>query len=263
MLNRLAIAVFGIAFLFANSQNECRAKHKQNSKDGPSAPVTIVDNSTRQSEQNHPSQSTPESHAGIEWSNWVIAGIAFLTGLAIWIQARDTRLAAQATQESAETASRQLDSIVASERAWVVIEAAREDSVVTFRAVNVGKTPAEVISIHGRVQPIGQGNTMSEINWEELDESLISTPPCFLPPTVSCAAFDIDLEKLFGAPEDAHYSLKMGMHEFVFYGKVRYYDILRSVQKEVHETKWRYRMLPYKAGPPIPDPRHPECNSHT
>jgi hypothetical protein len=261
MRKKLTIVAFGFTLLFAACPDE-QAEQKQSQANDVSHP-SMTKNDTSLQQEN---QEFLHQKQRVEWgdiSNWALVLIGGITALAVWKQARDTRLAAEATEKSARASLSQTDCIIASERAWIVIDVKRQDSIVSFRAVNVGKTPAEVLSVHGNTISIAQGNSAPVICWDELDESLICTPPCFLPPTISCPAFEIDLEKLFGTPEDAHYSLKMGMHEFVFYGKVRYFDTLKPDRKEVHETKWRYWLLPYRPDPPIPDPKHPEDNSHT
>lgn len=100
MLKRLAIAAFCLAFLFADCPDESRAQQKKQGQSVPTPTGTIVDNSERQNATNRPSEGAPWSHTGIEWSNWVIAGVGLLTCWAVWRQARESAKATKAMRDS-------------------------------------------------------------------------------------------------------------------------------------------------------------------
>jgi hypothetical protein len=101
MLKTLAL-VFGIALLFANGPNKQAAKQDKDAGDVPAPSTTIVDNSIRQDDQKRPAERAPESHAGIEWSNWMLVLIAGVTGWAIWRQASESTNATKAMRRSIE-----------------------------------------------------------------------------------------------------------------------------------------------------------------
>lgn len=102
MLKSLVIATVSLAFLFANGPNKQAAKHEEGTSNIPAPPVTIVDNSVRQNDQNRSGREAPESHAGIEWSNWALVLIAGATGWAVWKQAKESANATKAMRESIE-----------------------------------------------------------------------------------------------------------------------------------------------------------------
>src|SRR5580698_9498097 len=105
MLRTFGIAIFGITLLFANGPNAQTAKQKNQTDNIPTAPVTILDNSERQNDQNCPYEKTPDTHTGIEWgdaASWALVLVGGLTGWAVWKQARASAKATEATQRSVE-----------------------------------------------------------------------------------------------------------------------------------------------------------------
>lgn len=249
MLKRLTMLAV-LAILSACCPNQCPAQDQPKSQTSPESPVTIVDNSIRQDQTDRASKKSPEPHTGVEWTQLTAVLIGLITLIGVFKQANETKKAAIAAQQNAEAARNNTLAAIRAQRAWLVIKVVVEDdSKIIFRAVNEGQTPAEVLSINGRPQLVSPRDKF-KIDWSALDESLISTPPTLLPPKADCLAYWLDLD------------MAEKTHTKVFYGKIRYFDVLEPSPKTVHETTWRY-WLPIGGRLPIPDPFDPGDNSWT
>lgn len=185
--------------------------------------------------------------------------------------AADSRVAAQASIEiakkAADAALLHAKSLVRAERPWIVITVESDGpNVFHFKATNRGKTPAKIISIHGKVchfrRPVPEGAL--QFDYSQLNDGLISTPARLLPPSDSCTAFLCNIEQLRGNdPLDQWMThLKAGFREVFFYGKVRYFDVFESDPDVPHETTWRYWLIPFQSALPIPDPLNSKDNAY-
>lgn len=239
MLKLLAILITLIAtpvFVIQAQKVPQAANHDQDHQaeqnTSPSAIINSVDN---RKTCNKGGQEDSPTHQGL----FDIAMVGLTAALAII-----ALLQANAARDQAKH-------IVNSERAWVVVQPETvEDWKVNFLAVNGGKTPARILSINGGIHPVRRGEDELKIDWDSLNESLMSTPPEFLPPDAKCVAFSRDISKIGGFESRDRIAL-----ELIFYGKIRYLSVLESKPK-IHETRWRYWYLAVKGAVPTPDPFH-------
>jgi len=160
---------------------------------------------------------------------------------------------------TAESANR---AMVAAQRAWVILRPEIiEGYRVSFFALNGGQTPARILSIHGKIHKVERGKELT-IDWDSLNDSMLGTPPEFLPPGTRCIAYNIDLLPLSGITnlDEFKESMKRNPLELIFYGKIRYLCVLEA-EKIVHETRWRYWYVAMEGFVPTQDPMHLNDNS--
>jgi hypothetical protein len=225
----------------------------------------------------------PKWYASLKRPEWWLVGVGFLTLGLIWYQAKKTAEAAEATQRATEVIKGQTailkDSVAAAEKsadaallnARAVINAERPWIVVSvesqganqfiFKATNVGRTPARIVSIWGQREIVHRGNKFQVSLDYEKGEGLINTPPCLLPPTAYCTAFLNNSEELRLNSPDVWSSFEGGFSVMFSYGKIIYFDTLEP--KVQHETKWLYWHLPMVGALPFPHPLMPEYNTYT
>lgn len=254
MLKRLAILAVIWTFAIpamATQNHDSSDNNDQNSQKVMPPPSSIASNQTTTYYQQSADDKPKGWHKFIAWPEGITAwAIIFTLGAIVW-QAKATSNSAKAAEKSAEAARANTLAMIRAQRAWLVIKVEVEDeSDIIFRAVNVGQTPAHILSIHGNgmvVSPKGK----FQIDWNTLNESLMSTPRSFLPPQAECPA-----------AQPIKIALLQQANPTVFYGKIRYFDVLEPSPKTTHETTWRY-WLPPRGSLPIPDPFDPEDNTWT
>jgi len=193
-----------------------------------------------------------------------VAGIAGI--VVAWRSLKTLETQTKAARDAAEAARLNAQAIINAERAWVVI---RVEYVApyefNFRAVNVGKTPAKITGIYSSQVAIRRGQEFEVTPEYDKGESLISSPPCFLPATDGTIIWRCNLTDLRGTRtvEEWIDDYKRGLYSVTIYGKITYYDTLEASPKEPHVTKWLYWHVPIPGALPIPDPKRPEYNSYT
>jgi hypothetical protein len=147
--------------------------HCQNQKDNkqhesqqiPSPVVTIVNNSESRNEADSRTQESPESHTGIKWSEWVLSITGIITAVAVWKQAHDTRIAAEATQESVKISGKAL---VAQFRPKVVVRSLTltPSSVAEFDHKGIGVWEIEAAIVNKGDTPANVTMCSMEVFWE-------------------------------------------------------------------------------------------------
>lgn len=194
---------------------------------------------------------------------WIAACFAKKTLRWLGVQTRANARAAQAALFGAQA-------VINAERAWIVVSVeSPEPNEFNFRATNVGKTPAKIKSIWSSPITFWRDSELEIPPDEKTGESLLSTPPCLLPPTDSQIVLRCDIGKLgpgqYVGPDASarvQNDIQKGFRSLYFYGRIIYSDTLDD--KSIHETKWLYWYLPVgERAQAIPDPRHPELNSYS
>lgn len=206
-----------------------------------------------------PQNYLPWWYVLVAWPEGITVWAIIFTLIVIAKQTSETRKAAEAALLNAQT-------VINAERAWIAIRVESPGpNSFQFKAVNVGNTPAKIISIHGRWLPVNRRDTLQLPPDEELNGCLISTPPCFLPPTVSCDAFQCNIMDAHGevSAEEWMNHLRLPLVDVFFFGKIRYYDVINAEPKVLHETKWLYWLPPFENALPIPDPSRPQKNEYS
>src|SRR5581483_4262276 len=118
----VAAYALGIAILVANGPNKGTAQNERQGDSNSQPPITVNCNNVGSDQQSATNQKPQEPHTGIEWSNWVLVIITGLTGLAVFEQARASTRAARSAEKSATATQQNVDSLVNSERAWILVE---------------------------------------------------------------------------------------------------------------------------------------------
>jgi hypothetical protein len=118
-----AVAAF-VAISVSGEPNKPGGKDQHKTESGPPSTVTIVDNSSRQEAANAPAKETPETHTGIEWSNWVVAGVGLLTCWAVWMQAKESAKATKAMRDSLGLQEKAMEQ-------WIILDNWRANVVAT------------------------------------------------------------------------------------------------------------------------------------
>ncbi len=267
------VVVLGLAFVVARQDQHAADQAAQKAADLHKAAVPAEpDEQHSQENVENPAGDSPRwyilcLYGLFRWPNGTETWAIILTLMAIAEQTKHTAKAAEAGRMAAKTALANTQAIVNSERAWIVISVeSPAPNTYIFKATNVGRTPAKIISIHPNVTRTRRPDPLPmPLVYREDDDPLISLPPHFLPPTASSTVFHISIATLRGnaSEEEWMQHLRMGFSELFFYGRVRYYDTLETDPKAPHETTWLYWLLPIQDALPIPDPHHPECNNHT
>lgn len=258
MLKRWLVAAFSLALLFAVCPNKCSAQQKQKGQSVPESSPAIVDNSIRQYDQNRPGKESPEPHAGIEWSNWAVVLVGCITAWAVFRQVQESAEATEAMRDSIRLQGDAMRVTVNTQRPYIVIEVdtvASNDYV--FRAKNVGKTPAKILSVWFRpLPPVGHKERLTVPPDSETRDTLISHPPQLLPQKADFPITKVDATNRL-ATSGPHAQL------FYMYGRIRYLNTLESGQRETYETKFLYWIPPVQDFAPSQAFEYTEYNTWT
>ncbi len=262
MLKRWAIvAVLSLGAVAIGDPQDNRNDHKEVAKRDLSPTITTVDNSTRQPEANSSTEKPPESHAGIEWSNWALVLIGGAGVITAYCTLRRIGQQTKATRIAAEAALKQANHMVAAERAWIMAEAKFEhggglvrvgdetQAIVELSILNAGPTPAwiyeqwvqlkvspEVIMSRTQYQSpqfpfVGEGR-FAHVNYEIHPVTQGQSP-------ITWKAYIRDK----GIPTEEN-----GLHVYIF-GVVRYRDVFSSSR----ETYFGYSVKANKRLERIPN----------
>jgi hypothetical protein len=200
---------------------------------------------------------------------WWLCILGVPTLIFVGIQSYLMRVHARHFEDLARATSRDTEAMIAAERAWIVVSV--ESPVRNqfhFRATNVGRTPARVISIWSCPLIVKRGEELKLPSDSESGESLVNTPPCLLPPTASTIVFQISLADLYdptltGTFAAARQMLAKGFDSAYSFGRIIYTDVLATPESPSHETRWLYWHMPIDGSMPIPNPTDPKYNSYT
>ena len=157
--------------------------------------------------------------------------------------------------------------MIRAERAWIVVSV--ETTVpgeFRFWATNTGKTPAKVASIWSCNITVGQGAELIIPSDDKTNESLLSSPPCLLPPTAKQIVWQCkteDFQKISGGGDREKSLFSRGFVSAYIYGRIRYFNVLDTAAAMPHETRWLYWLVPGKDATPFPDPHHQKHNDYT
>ena len=94
------LAVICMAIAASGDPQKSGKNEHPKSENSPPSSVTIVDNSSRQTQANPPEDKSPESHTGIEWANWALVLIGAITFGAVWKQTKESSKATNAMRDS-------------------------------------------------------------------------------------------------------------------------------------------------------------------
>jgi hypothetical protein len=292
MWKYLGSLVFFGAFLFGwpcvaeNQQGKAHTEQNQTAQTQRPDPPThvVIDPSSAtihiKAETDNAEKTSPEKpwkqFLGPEWvivyitaiyvalSGWMLIAIKRQSGH-MASQVQEMKAQTAVAQASAENALLNTKTLIAAERAWIVVSVeSPAPGKFNFIARNVGRTPAKVRSIWSIPIIVKRDELLRVPPDEATGESLLSTPPCLIPPTATqiilrCDIAELDKRNAFGP----NMTFFQGFASIWFYGRIIYSDILQPESAISHETKWLYWHIPQEGAIPFPDPMRPQHNTYT
>jgi hypothetical protein len=212
--------------------------------------------------KDHPKNSATQNDNSptYNWGFWITVAIAFFAGVqaatliyqyyAMRNQVSQLQKTVKVTKQAAKAAQLNAQAVINTERAWIVIHIEPTTlNQFSFKATNIGKTPAKLISIyHSQLTvPRGEKLEIPKEYWQEGGNDFY-IQPSFFPPTASRTVSQHRFESL---PKRTIY----------FLGRIVYSITLEGTTNTPRKTRWLYMSM--EGALPIPDPYHPEYNDST
>lgn len=184
--------------------------------------------------------------AFLKQPEWWLVIFAFVTACIVSWQSFESKRAAEAAKEAAIAAKEQAKHIVASERPWILIEIELvhngEYPVITCRAVNHGKTPAEIVDALARFRLTSPEENLSAKPEDEYRKGLglpRDTPHhAWIAPSKNFGVFQYDTSLLNTLDPGCWKDVLGGKVQLYFLGYVRYKD---PFSDDLHESGFCYR----------------------
>jgi hypothetical protein len=196
----------------------------------------------------------------------VMMGISLLKK--IERQTRFAEVAAETASNSAQAALLHAQSIIDSERPWLLITAEpaqNKENSFTVIATNRGRSPATIVGTLEQVRIVVDETRLPSAPEYEKKEPVAPLVPIILLPGESAGIKPFSRTDLRGiCASDEVFKRVEDWEERVFlYGKLIYKDLIAPTGKQVHETNWCcwYIHGRQKSGLVIAGP--PEYNLHT
>jgi hypothetical protein len=213
------------------------------------------------------------------WGLWITVAIAFFAGVqavalirqycVMRSQVSQLKKTIKATKQAAEAAQLNAQAAISAQRAWIGINVkSTVNNQFSFWAINVGKTPAKIISIYKIPRIVHRQKELEipEEYWKE-GGNTFDIEPRFLPSSANRIIAQYSIEKLRGdhAKDTEMWTryLAEGYFMLYFLGRIVYSIPLEGAAGIQHETRWLYMYVPKKGALPIPDPKYPEYNYWT
>lgn len=183
-------------------------------------------------------------------------------------QTRFAEVAAETASNSAQAALLHAQSIIASERPWLLITAEpaqNKENSFTVMATNRGRSPATIVATAEQIRIVVDETHLPSAPAYEKKEPVAPLVPIILLPGESAGIKPFSREDLRGiCQSDEAFKRVEDWEERVFlYGKVIYRDLIAPDDSKTHETNWCcwYIHGRLKSGLVIAGPR--EYNLHT
>ena len=202
--------------------------------------------------------------AARDWFDWlalIFNGCLVLVGGGGILYARRTLRAILGQLVAIQTAGKQTDEIIRhsslqaraaflaakavinTERPWLVIDIKRvEFCHLAITATNVGRTPANIMSIHGVIGCAKEGERLPDTP-EYVHESSIRIHPRLLPPNATRIIHE-QMSAIYMSFQD---QIESGVFKLYYIGKIVYSDALPNAetdsQPSQHESRWCYQLV--------------------
>ena len=243
VLTIVAIAAIGVS----GQPNKASNKERQNSANRqPSAvtPDSAEKHKSSNADQTEPNPDSPKWYESLERPEWWLVILGFPTLVFVGWQAWETRKSASAALLNAQA-------LVNSERPWMVITIEHspsvfQDDVFTIKAINRGRSPAEVISRSENCLIVkGEGQMPPEPMYTETgtlrNSQIVVTEGEFTLETVSEGYLHQMCES-----EEMFAELKSFTRQAYIFGQIVYRDLIKG---DEHRTRWCCMYFP----------GHPRC----
>jgi hypothetical protein len=178
--------------------------------------------------------------------DWCLVIVAIVTACLVFWQSFQTQRAAKASKQAAIAAKEQTQHMAASERPWLLIEIENERTggypIITCRAVNNGKTPAEIVDAFAKHSRTSLNKTLPDEPEHEYREGLgmeRKTPHhSWIAPSKTFHVFQYDTSQLGAAEPECWEAILDGKVHLYFLGYIRYRD---TFSNDTHESRFCYR----------------------
>lgn len=231
-------------------------------------PVTVINNCSPGEQAHQKSDGCPNGSTSV-WGNipdWVLAIVGVFTLFAIIKQAIETRKAAQAAQESAETMKGQTDVfkdsvaatrrninvLIASERAWVLVDRIQQPYLTPYENLpnsqqrlghcifflkNFGRHPATIVASHFEMhltdRPVGPRNA----SFYDMPPRTVNQSPYVIPPGAEPVPHEAELIEGF-VTASMRDEILVSKNKFLWLcGILRYFDFDPN-ETEERETRF-------------------------
>jgi len=205
--------------------------------------------------------STPEKDFYDKAAVWINLGLCIIGFFGIVIAVSTLKK----IERQIRVAEADTQAMVRAERPWIVIDVeSPSPNQFNFIATNTGRTPADVKSIWANAIITKRGDTLEIPPEEKTSDSLLSNPPCLIPPTAGQVVFRCNIDQMEKAGVfGRNMTFAQGFVELRFYGRIIYSDVLQPESAIPHETKWLYWQVPIQGALPFQDPMYPKHNTYT
>ena len=285
------IVVLGCSVFVAHKDQKTRDQYEEKCEQlnaRPGTPATHNENCDKGAE--NAARHLPRWYRIFGWPEGITTWAILLTLLAVGEQTGHTRVAAEATRESAQAALLNAQAVINAERAWIAVRVVPEFDPIPGAHETVGEHNQRVLKSvlankEGQqtfvISCLNQGRTPARIIGGSFTHRYIDLPdnlpvpanysgPIFLPdPTLIATGDSFRVHPGF-KPEfmlerdKKQVSVGFSGEFLIFYGRIIYEDVfaLPDGSKSVHETRWcfAYRASEEK---PFVACGPPEYNGHT
>jgi hypothetical protein len=170
--------------------NDTQSQNKTNDARGTvrePQPITVNCNQSTGAVAEHDSKETPERNTSVQWSNWVLVGIAAITAGVIWLQTKATRDSVSKMQQSLGLMEQQRDemqkareiankTLILQYRPRIIVRDAKADRFEWHETPCVADIVFDVVNAGGSKAYITEGEVSMRSGIEyRLGESKIRT----------------------------------------------------------------------------------------
>jgi len=210
----------------------------------PSPPDTInVSTVNVDTETDH--NEVPKCCTAVEWSNWALVLVGIITCWAIWKQANYTALAAEM---GAKSAKRNTEVLIASERAWVLVDHIQPPYLqpieltptneqrfahCIFFLKNFGKAPATIVASHFELQVTDSRTGPPNVTFYDVLPGTPQQIPYIIPPGSEPMPHEADLTPEGFMRVTLRDEIITQKSKFLWlFGIVRYFDFKEAEKRE-------------------------------
>lgn len=190
-------------------------------------------------------------HDRISWAALLVLVVLGYVGIMLAVSTlrkieRHTRAgeaAAAAAAESARAALIHAETIVSSERPWILVSIEPSpgiDNGFTITASNRGRTPARIVAIPHKIEFADDESHLPEVpQYQEASSSSPFVPIVLLPGEFAqIATFCRDDVREFCESEEHFIRVENWEEKIFLYGRVTYRDLLSPQDEQIHQTSW-------------------------
>jgi hypothetical protein len=226
---------------------------------------------------NPPSTPLPWSlHDRIAWAANLVLAILGYVGIILAIsllkkidrQTKYAETAADAAVATAQSALLNVQSVIQSERPWILITVEPSlgvENSFTIMATNRGRTPARIIETTGRIKIAIDERHLSGTPEYKKEKPGAPLAPIILLPGESTAIRPFCRDDVRGLcdSEERFKRIETWEEKIYLYGRIIYRDLIAPPDHQIHETNWCCWYIHGRQNSGLVIAGPPEYNSHT